>query len=96
MEFFDLSKVSRPANMNEVSARISYNTGYFAGNYTLIAGILAIWALVTSPYLLLAIVFLVVGMALIRRLNQESFQVGSYTVTQKQLYTALWSVVPNI
>ncbi|RXW25061.1 hypothetical protein EST38_g833 [Candolleomyces aberdarensis] len=30
-EFFDVSRISRPADMNQATSRISYNTRYFSG-----------------------------------------------------------------
>ncbi|KAI0706860.1 hypothetical protein C8T65DRAFT_740557 [Cerioporus squamosus] len=44
-EFFDFNRVSRPADLNTATHRISYNTRYFSGNYSLIIALLAVYAL---------------------------------------------------
>lgn len=35
-EFFDVQRVSRPQDLNEATRRISHNTRYFGGNYSLV------------------------------------------------------------
>lgn len=37
-EFFDVQRVSRPQDLNEATRRISHNTRYFGGNYSLVGG----------------------------------------------------------
>ncbi|EJU04369.1 prenylated rab acceptor PRA1 [Dacryopinax primogenitus] len=91
-EFFDYHRISRPADMNEATSRISYNTRYFSGNYLLIILGLAIYAIITKPILLIAIFFLVGGFAAINRLAPESIQVGNQTITQSTLYIALFVI----
>lgn len=36
-----------PADVNQATSRISYNTRYFSGNYGVVAAILAVYALVS-------------------------------------------------
>lgn len=60
-EFFDHARISRPQDTNEAFQRITYNTRHFSGNYFVVIGALAMWGLITSPLLLVAIAFLVVS-----------------------------------
>jgi len=91
-EFFDYQRISRPADFNQATSRISYNTKYFSGNYGLIVAILAVYALITSPLLLISLGFLVGGFAAINRFAPEPMQVGDQIVTQKHLYTGLFVI----
>ncbi|KZO95531.1 prenylated rab acceptor PRA1 [Calocera viscosa TUFC12733] len=91
-EFFDYHRVSRPADMNEATSRISYNTRYFSGNYLLIILGLAIYAIITRPLLLIALLILVGGFAAINRFAPEPLQLGEHVITQKTLYIALFVI----
>ncbi|KAJ7217872.1 prenylated rab acceptor PRA1 [Mycena pura] len=91
-EFFDVQRISRPADMNTAISRISYNTRYFSGNYGLIIIMLAIYALFSNWWLFFALVFLVGGFSLINRFAPEPTQVGDYVVTQKSLYITLFCI----
>jgi len=91
-EFFDHHRLSRPADMNQATSRISYNTRYFSGNYGLIVASLAIYALITSPLLLVSIGFLTGGFIAINKWAPEPMQVGEHVVTQKSLYIGLFVI----
>jgi len=91
-EFFDVNRVSRPADFNTAVTRITYNTRHFSGNYLVVMGVLAIYALVTNSHLLIAIGFLCGGFIAINKWAPEPLQVGDRTVTQKHLYTALFVI----
>jgi len=92
MEFFDFNRLSRPADFNTAVSRITYNTKYFSGNYSLIIMILAIYAILTNLWLLAALVFLVGGFFLINKFGADPLQFGENTVTQKSLYTGLFVI----
>ncbi|EJD02849.1 ER to Golgi transport-related protein [Fomitiporia mediterranea MF3/22] len=91
-EFFDHHRLSRPQDGNQAISRISYNTRYFSGNYGVIVAILAVYALITNPLLLISIGFLVGGFAAINRFAPEPMQVGDQVITQKTLYIALFVI----
>lgn len=91
-EFFDVHRISRPADLNQATSRISYNTRYFSGNYGLIVAMLAVYALLTNLYLVFAIIFLVGGFAAINKWAPEPLQVGDHVVTQKSLYIGLFVI----
>ncbi|KAF8550894.1 prenylated rab acceptor PRA1 [Imleria badia] len=92
-EFFDVHRLSRPADTTQAVSRITYNTRYFSGNYTLIILVLAVYALITSPLLLIALAFLFGGFAAINKFGPtEPVQIGSWVITQKLLYTALFVI----
>jgi hypothetical protein len=55
-------------------------------------GVLALYALVTNPLLLIAIGFLCGGFIAINKWALEPLQVGDRTITQKHLYTGLFVV----
>jgi len=44
-EFFDFHRISKPADFNQATSRISYNTRQFSGNYLLLIAMLAVYAL---------------------------------------------------
>ncbi|UZJ56439.1 hypothetical protein CBS101457_005759 [Exobasidium rhododendri] len=92
-EFFDHQRISRPADLNEATQRITYNTRHFSGNYVIIIFLLTVYGLLTSPLLLVAVAFLVGGFALINRFAPEpTTQIGTYTITQRGLYTGLFCI----
>ncbi|KAF8305483.1 ER to Golgi transport-related protein [Clavulina sp. PMI_390] len=91
-EFFNPGQISRPADMNQVTSRISYNTRYFAGNYGIVVAVLAVYALITNIWLLGAIAFLFGGFTAINRFAPEPTQVGDYVITQKGLYIGLFVI----
>jgi len=91
-EFFDHQRLSKPADLNTATTRISYNTRYFSGNYGVIVGVLAVYAVVTNPLMLIALGFLIGGFAAINKFAPEPMQVGDHVVTQKSLYTGLFVI----
>ncbi|KAL5507394.1 YIP3 [Sanghuangporus vaninii] len=91
-EFFDHHRLSRPQDLNQATQRVSYNTRYFSGNYGIIVAVLAVYALITNPLLLISIAFLVGGFAAINRFAPEPMQVGDRIVTQKSLYITLFVI----
>ncbi|KAI0081331.1 prenylated rab acceptor PRA1 [Panus rudis PR-1116 ss-1] len=91
-EFFDHHRLSRPADMNQATQRISYNARYFSGNYGLIMAALAVYAFITNLKLLFAIAFLVGGFTAINKWAPEPMQVGDHVVTQKSLYITLFVI----
>ncbi|PWN52800.1 prenylated rab acceptor PRA1 [Violaceomyces palustris] len=91
-EFFDHQRISRPQDTNEAFQRITYNTRHFSGNYAAVVACLGVYGLITSPILLVAIVFLVGGFILINKFAPEPMQVGEHVVTQKSLYTGLFII----
>ncbi|KAH7888510.1 prenylated rab acceptor PRA1 [Phlebopus sp. FC_14] len=91
-EFFDFHRISRPADTNQAVSRITYNTRYFSGNYTLIVVVLAVYAIITSPLLLFSLAFLTGGFTVINKFAPDPLQVGDHVVTQKSLYTGLFVI----
>ncbi|WVO19533.1 uncharacterized protein IAS62_000820 [Cryptococcus decagattii] len=91
-EFFDHRQLSRPKNMNEATSRVTYNTRHYSGNYLIVIAVLAVYALITNPLLLIALAFLAGGFAAINKFAPEPMQVGDHIITQKSLYTALFVI----
>ncbi|KAB5589115.1 hypothetical protein CTheo_7444 [Ceratobasidium theobromae] len=91
-EFFDVQRISRPADLNQATSRISYNTRYFSGNYGVIVAILAVYALLTNYWLLISLGFLIGGFMAINKWAPEPMQVGDQVITQKSLYTGLFVI----
>ncbi|CAO1612550.1 unnamed protein product [Jaminaea pallidilutea] len=91
-EFFDVQRVSRPQQIDEAIQRITWNTRHFAANYLAVIAVLSIYGLLTSPFLIVALVFMLGGFFLINRFAAEPMQVGEHTVTQKSLYTGLFVI----
>ncbi|KIY44481.1 prenylated rab acceptor PRA1 [Fistulina hepatica ATCC 64428] len=95
-EFFDYQRISRPADLNQATQRISYNTRYFSGkltwNYGAVIAVLAVYAVLTNPLLLISLGFLVGGFMAINKWAPDPVQFGDHVVTQKHLYTALFVI----
>lgn len=91
-EFLDVKRVSKPANFAEAQSRVNYNLGHFSSNYAVIFVMLCIYALLTNPWLLFDIVFVVAGMYLIGRLNGADLEIGQTRITTSQLYTGLYVI----
>ncbi|SCV70081.1 BQ2448_1475 [Microbotryum intermedium] len=88
-EFFDISRVNRPADMGVASQRISYNTKHFSGNYIVLILLLAIYSLLTNPLLLIAIGFLAGGFIGITKFITEPVEVAGTVIAPRTCYTAL-------
>lgn len=88
-EFFDVKRVSKPANFTEVQSRVNYNLSHFSSNYAVIFAMLSIYALLSNWLLLFDIIFVVAGMFLIGRLDGRDFELGNFRASSSQLYTGL-------
>ena len=88
-EFFDVKRVSKPANFTEIQSRVNYNLGYFSSNYAAVFVMLSIYSLLTHLLLLFVIIFVIGGMYGIGKLEGNDLQVGSWRATTSQLYTTL-------
>ncbi|KAK2738271.1 hypothetical protein FQN57_007134 [Myotisia sp. PD_48] len=88
-EFFDVKRISKPANFGEVQSRISYNLGYFSSNYIAVFIMLSIYSLVTNLSLLFVILLVIGGTYGIGKLEGRDLNLGFVTATTSQLYTAL-------
>ncbi|KAL1595821.1 Prenylated Rab acceptor 1 [Paraconiothyrium brasiliense] len=88
-EFFDVKRISKPANFGEVQSRVNYNLSYFSSNYAAVFAMLIIYSLITNLTLLFVILMLVGGMYGIGKLQGNDLQIGSWRATTSQLYTTL-------
>ncbi|KAI2024531.1 Prenylated Rab acceptor 1, partial [Ophidiomyces ophidiicola] len=59
-EFFDVKRLSKPANFGEMQSRLNYNLSYFSSNYIVIFIMLGIYSLL-SNLLLLFVIILIIG-----------------------------------
>lgn len=88
-EFLDLKRVSKPRDFSEAQNRVNHNLSYFGSNYAAVFVILAIYALLTSPFLLFAIVLIIGGLFGIGKLQGRDLDVGFARASASQLYAAL-------
>jgi hypothetical protein len=88
-EFFDVKRISKPANFSEVQSRVNYNLGYFSSNYAVVFVMLSIYSLLTNLTLLFVILFVVGGMYGIGKLQGNDLEIASWRATTSQLYTVL-------
>ncbi|KAK1517913.1 prenylated Rab acceptor 1 [Colletotrichum costaricense] len=88
-EFFDMKRLSKPANFGEVQSRWNYNLSYFSSNYSVVFLMLSIYALLTNWLLLFDIIFVIAGMFLIGKLDGRDLEIGSFKATTSQLWTGL-------
>lgn len=91
-EFFDIKRLSKPANFGEIQSRVNYNLGYFQSNYFALAVMLAIYSLLTNLRLLFDMIFMGVGLFFIRRLEGRDLHLGFTTLTSSQMYTILFVI----
>ncbi|WOO81005.1 PRA1-like protein [Vanrija pseudolonga] len=91
-DFFDHRQLSRPRDLNDATQRITYNTRHFSGNYLLVILVLALYALLTNPLLLIAIAIFAGGFAAINKFGSDPVEVGNAVITQKTLYIALFVI----
>ncbi|KAF2644201.1 prenylated rab acceptor 1 [Massarina eburnea CBS 473.64] len=88
-EFFDVKRVSKPANFGEAQGRVNYNLSYFSSNYAVVFAMLSIYSLLTNLTLLFVICLLIGGMYGIGKLAGNDLELGSWRATTSQLYTTL-------
>jgi hypothetical protein len=88
-EFFDLRRLSKPANFSEVQTRVNFNLSYFSSNYAVVFVMLSIYSLLTNQLLLFVIILVVGGMYGIGKLGGRDLELGVARVTSSQLYTGL-------
>ncbi|CAK9786053.1 unnamed protein product [Cutaneotrichosporon oleaginosum] len=91
-EFFDYQRVSRPKDMGEYMKRAGYNIRYFSANYAIIVALLSVYSLLSSPLLLIALVFLIGGFIGINRFFSEPFEFQGRTITPQNLYIGLFLI----
>jgi hypothetical protein len=88
-EFFDIKRLSKPANFAEIQSRVNYNLGYFSSNYAILFVMLSIYSLITNTTLLFVIVLVVGGMWGIGKLQGQDLNIAGFHATSSQLYTGL-------
>ncbi|CAL9730006.1 hypothetical protein MOUN0_I04390 [Monosporozyma unispora] len=91
-EFFNFRQISKPQNITELQARVSYNLRYYSSNYALIIGCLSLYTLLTNLLLLFVIIFVIGGIMGINKLQGESLNTPFGPLTTSQLYTGLLCV----
>ncbi|KAI9782288.1 MAG: hypothetical protein M1816_001950 [Peltula sp. TS41687] len=91
-EFFDLKRLSKPANFGEAQSRVNFNLSYFSSNYFILFIMLSIYSLLTNRLLLFVIVLVVGGMYGIGKLQGRDLELGVTRLTTSQLYTGLFVI----
>lgn len=91
-EFLDVKRVNKPANFAEMQSRVNYNLGHFSSNYAVVFAMLCIYGLLTNFWLLFDIIFVVVGMYAIGKLDGRDLEVGQQRFSTVQLYTGLYVI----
>lgn len=88
-EFFDIKRISKPANFSEIQSRVNYNLSYFSSNYAAVFVMLSIYSLLTNLILLFVILLAIGGSYGIGRLEGRDLEIGGFRATTSQLYTTL-------
>jgi hypothetical protein len=88
-EFFDLKRLSKPANFGEVQSRVNYNLSYFSSNYAAVFVMLSIYSLLTNPVLLFVILLVTGGLYGIGKLEGRDLDLGFARFNTSQMYTGL-------
>jgi hypothetical protein len=95
-EFLDIKRVNKPANFGEMQSRVNYNLGHFSSNYAVVFSMLCVYGLITNAWLLFDIIFVVLGMYLIGKLDGREFEFGQQRFSTMQLYTGLYVIAVPI
>ncbi|KAI1906453.1 Prenylated Rab acceptor 1 [Ophidiomyces ophidiicola] len=88
-EFFDVKRLSKPANFGEMQSRLNYNLSYFSSNYIVIFIMLGIYSLLSNLLLLFVIILIIGGTYGIGKLEGRDLDVGFFRASTSQLYTGL-------
>ncbi|ODQ82037.1 hypothetical protein BABINDRAFT_12088 [Babjeviella inositovora NRRL Y-12698] len=91
-EFFDVRRVSKPANFGEIQQRVTYNVGYFGSNYLAVIGLLSVYSLITNTLLMFVLAFVILGTMGINKLGGEPLNTPFGSFNTSQLYTGLCCV----
>ncbi|KAJ5947024.1 prenylated rab acceptor 1 [Penicillium verhagenii] len=91
-EFFDVKRLSKPANFGEIQSRVNYNLSYFSSNYAVVFVMLSIYSLLTNPVLLFVIILVTCSLYGIGKLDGRDLDLGFRRFNTSQLYTALLCV----
>ncbi|KAG7196236.1 uncharacterized protein KQ657_000249 [Scheffersomyces spartinae] len=88
-EFFDIRRISKPANFGEIQSRVTYNLGYFSANYLAVVLMFFIYCLATNLLLLFVIVIVGGGIYGINKLGGQDLVLPVGRFNTSQLYTGL-------
>ncbi|KAF2198259.1 prenylated rab acceptor PRA1 [Delitschia confertaspora ATCC 74209] len=88
-EFFDIKRVSKPANFGEVQSRLNYNLAYFSSNYLVVFIMLSVYGLLTNMWLLADIILVIGGTYGINKLDGNDLEIAGFRATTSQLWTGL-------
>ncbi|KJE92566.1 hypothetical protein CAOG_08709 [Capsaspora owczarzaki ATCC 30864] len=91
-EFLNAKRLSRPAGMGDLSARLWVNISHFQANYFAIFVALVIYCILTSPTLFLSLLVIIAVMALIALRQGRPLHVGGKEYTSRDLYMAVATV----
>jgi hypothetical protein len=95
-EFLDVKRINKPANFNELQSRVNYNLGYFSSNYAVVFTMLCIYSLISNFWLLFDIIFVILGMFIIGKLEGRDLEFGQHRFSTVQLYTGLYVIAVPI
>ncbi|EEH47840.1 hypothetical protein PABG_11330 [Paracoccidioides brasiliensis Pb03] len=88
-EFFDIKRISKPANFADIQSRVNYNLSYFSSNYAVVFVMLSIYSLLTNLTLLFVILLAIGGSYGIGKLEGRDLEIAGFRATTSQLYTTL-------
>jgi len=91
-EFFDIKRLSKPANFGEMQSRVNYNLSHFSSNYSAVFVMLVIYALLSNPMLLFVIFLVIGGLWFIGKMDGRDLEIGNIRATTSQMYTVLLCV----
>lgn len=88
-EFLDTSRMMKvPTNTNLLTKRLICNLSHFRGNYLCVAFILIIYCILSSPFLLFAIVAYILALYFVtaRTASGRAFKIGNFRPNLQQQY----------
>ncbi|EPY49984.1 rab GTPase binding protein [Schizosaccharomyces cryophilus OY26] len=88
-DFLDFRRVSRPENFGEAQSRVRFNLRRFSSNYLAIIALLAVYCLLSNPWLSFVIVVGGVGAYGISKRPTNEVQIGSRVYSKSSLYITL-------
>eukprot|EP00039_Didymoeca_costata_P000629 m.46564 g.46564 ORF g.46564 m.46564 type:complete len:206 (-) comp10386_c0_seq2:2377-2994(-) len=93
-QFANIARMKKPANMSETMKRVSHNVETFQANYIFVMLILALYCIITSPFLLVALAFLGISSHLIMNERKDRVILGQVISKEKQLQLAVGITIP--
>lgn len=90
-QFFGPSYFSKPQSIKEVGIRFNKNMSYFFSNYLLLAGLMSVFSVITSPTALIGVILL--GVFWVYTMKRESIAIGRLNIGGKPKFISVIIII---